>query len=363
MLRFWSILAAFLFFLSLLVHTSTFFFDPIARFPAVMLIHVAIFVPFGAAIYYTTTLPGSRQDQQDVITNHAPRPLALLAGAFFLYALVNFAIFMVLSEGGSATRRGDQYVLHSHGTVLRHLTEAEFHQHQAYVVRGFSGHWMAFSAAAWTFLTSIRNWRKLPRAGPPSSDEPSLAAKLFGDNKPSPHYPILRAAFFALVVYVPCVAMILTATPLLCAIAAIPIVIAAILAFRRRNRFPHAAPANALGCLSTIPNAFLAIFMGRYAIEFIYVALTAGLHAAITHSVSVSFPRSGPSQLSTGQPLNNRLWAALMIFVQFPLFALGIIGLTHLAEHIGRLLQLPWRRLFARLSTPSISRYAERGQG
>jgi hypothetical protein len=56
--------------------------------------------------------------------------------------------------------------------------------------------------------------------------------------------------------------------------------------------------------------------------------------------VAVTFPREGPAQLSNGELLDNRLWAALMVLVMFPLFVIGTIGLTYLAEHVGRLVEV-----------------------
>ena len=80
--------------------------------------------------------------------------------------------------------------------------------------------------------------------------------------------------------------------------------------------------------------------MGWLVAEFIYLAIYAGPAAALTHRVAVTFPREGPSQLSNGELLHNRAWAALMIFVLFPLFAFGTVGLTYLAEHVGRLVEV-----------------------
>ena len=48
--------------------------------------------------------------------------------------------------------------------------------------------------------------------------------------------------------------------------------------------------------------------------------------------MEVTFPRAGPAQLSNGDLLHNHVWAALMILVMFPLFAVGTVGLTYLAE-------------------------------
>ena len=54
-------------------------------------------------------------------------------------------MFFVQSHGGGPEVRDGQYLLTSHGAVLRVLTEEQYHWYRALVVRGFSGHWMLFS--------------------------------------------------------------------------------------------------------------------------------------------------------------------------------------------------------------------------
>jgi hypothetical protein len=62
----------------------------------------------------------------------------------FVYALVNFALFASRSGGGNADILNGEYVLRSHGHVLAHLTESQYHLHKATEIRGFSGHWLLF---------------------------------------------------------------------------------------------------------------------------------------------------------------------------------------------------------------------------
>jgi hypothetical protein len=64
--------------------------------------------------------------------------------AFFAYAIINFALFIFLSRGGVPDVRDGKYVLHNHGQVVRELSENEYEWQKAYVIRGFSGHWMVF---------------------------------------------------------------------------------------------------------------------------------------------------------------------------------------------------------------------------
>jgi hypothetical protein len=73
-----------------------------------------------------------------------PRWARYTVKAFFAYAFINFALFFFLSRGGTPDVRDGKYVLHNHGNVIRELSEDEYELQTAYVVRGFSGHWMIF---------------------------------------------------------------------------------------------------------------------------------------------------------------------------------------------------------------------------
>jgi hypothetical protein len=98
----WTAVAAAVFLASLAVHLSTFTgLDPQEAVPRVMLLHLAIFPPFVAAIIYARQAAGRDKDALKRVIAQAPRRLRVLAGAFFAYAMVNFATFVVLPEGGT----------------------------------------------------------------------------------------------------------------------------------------------------------------------------------------------------------------------------------------------------------------------
>ena len=350
MLRVWSTLAALVLALSILIHIATFSIDPLARLPHLLFFTFAIIPPFLAALYYASTLPGPTSARADAAMMRAPLPLRILAIALFAYTLVNGALHAVASEGGVPEKRGDIYVLHSHNTILRHLTEAEFHQHQAYAIRGFSSVWMLFSAGSLTLLIGAARARNsAPIEPPPSAPAPP-------PDPPAPELPpqptTLSAGLTALVFYLLCLLMIGSGKPFLSLITTIPVIAAAVLAIQRRRGFPHAAFESIIGCLAVFPNALIASFMGRRVAEFIYLAIAVSPSAALTHSVAITFPDAGPSQLTSGALLDNRLWAALMLFIQFPLFAVGTLGLTYLAEHVGRLLEVRHPRPYDTATPP-----------
>lgn len=86
----------------------------------------------------------SQRAALDELTRFVPWRLRALCGAFFIYAFVNFGLFVKNMEGGVPGRDGDNYYLHSHGRKIRDLAEKEYRQFHVYEVRGFSGHWMVF---------------------------------------------------------------------------------------------------------------------------------------------------------------------------------------------------------------------------
>jgi hypothetical protein len=351
----WCWFAAAVLIVSLVVHVSTFLgIDPVEKWPGVMFLHVAIFPPFIAAIYYANRIGGPKQGRQDRVFNSAPLWLRILAGVFFAYALVNFAIFIVLVEGGGPHERDGKYYVMSHGIIFRELSPAEYHQQQAYIVRGFSGHWMLFSSASLMMLFGAARLRRRSTGSPvatsASPTEQNAAPAVTGEvaeqagtkehaNRP-PQPTTVRKGVVALVVYVACLALIFSDQPALGVVAVPPVTIAMVLAMRRRRGFPYRAFESCIGCLTVFPNGMIASVMGRLVAEFIYLAIYVGLGPALSHEVTVTFPRDGPAQLSDGELLHLRVWAALMIFVMFPLFAVGTIGLTYLTEHVGRLVEV-----------------------
>lgn len=345
MLIAWCWAAAAVLIVSLAAHVSTFLgIDPMTRWPGVMFIHVAIFPPFIAAICYANRIGGPEEKRQEKAMNAAPRWLRILTGFFFVYTFVNFAIFIVLNEGGGPEERDGKYLLMSHGRVIREITEEEYHRQQAYVVRGFSGHWMMFSCAALMLLVGASRLRGVPSEAPAARVDSTEEEECEAKAEPPPEPITVLNGVVSLVVYVACLALIFSGRPVLSVVAVLPVIISVVLAARRRHGFPHRRFETYIGCLAVFPNAIIASLMGKRVAEFIYLALYVGLGAASGHEVAVTFPKEGPSQLSNGELLDNRLWSGLMLFVQFPLLAVGTIGLTCLAEQVGRLVEVRRRK-------------------
>lgn len=128
--------------------------------PGIMLIHVAIFPPFIAAILYGNKVKRVQGRNQQQLLKLAPKWMRTLFYVSFAYAFVNFALFFILSGGNTPIKQDGKFVLKQHGRLVREISEEEYHRQRAYIVRGFSGHWMMFSAAAMTMLTGVAQCRK-----------------------------------------------------------------------------------------------------------------------------------------------------------------------------------------------------------
>ncbi len=117
--------------------------------PYISLLHVGIFVVWVPAI-----LGLKKKQQADGVVGKqgsslksamaaTPKWMSTIAMAGFVYAFINFGIFM-LSEQGEAAIRNGHFVLETHGHFVRDLTEKEYRHLLPNDTRGFSGHWVLF---------------------------------------------------------------------------------------------------------------------------------------------------------------------------------------------------------------------------
>ncbi len=139
-------------------HFSTFLgVNPQRVFPPVWILHILIFVIWIPVVVSSRRIrtEDNRRDFWKIASRHAPGWMKSLSTALFAYALFNFFFtIFVLNEGGVPAVLNGKKVIHSHGKVIRELTDAEYEAHQAYSVRTFSGHWMIFYATGMTVLYS-----------------------------------------------------------------------------------------------------------------------------------------------------------------------------------------------------------------
>jgi hypothetical protein len=131
------------FFVSLLVHLLTFAgVDVSSRFPYVWSLHIGglflVWIPF----VLLNRSGFGKQLKFGEMTSGVPTWASLIVAAVFAYMILNFILCDHLLGGGGADIVNGQYVLTSHGHILAHLTEREYHLDRAYELRMFSGGWL-----------------------------------------------------------------------------------------------------------------------------------------------------------------------------------------------------------------------------
>ena len=99
----------------------------------------------------------SSKEFQSRLLGAVPGVLRVACVLVFLYAIVNFALFMFLMEGGSPGIKDGQPYLHHRGRKVRDLTMEEYRRLLAYEARGFSGHWMVFSLLPTVYFLSVHS--------------------------------------------------------------------------------------------------------------------------------------------------------------------------------------------------------------
>jgi hypothetical protein len=117
--------------------------DVTERIPLVWLPHVGIFVVFIPFIFSARKVLGAKPSLSD-IRALLPGWVILAGAALLIYVIINFAIFVVSTQGGSPLIQEGKYVLQNHGQLIREISQAEYTTFQANELRGFSGHWLVF---------------------------------------------------------------------------------------------------------------------------------------------------------------------------------------------------------------------------
>ncbi len=146
--------------LSAVVHISTFFgIDPNAETSIFWLLHLFVFIAIIGGAYFVDQAVDGDKHKHHLVIKSSPAWLKYLTGAFFVYGIFNFTVFLALSEG-TPDYDGARYSLQDHGNFIREITEQEFHQAQALVARGFSGHWMLFYSLALLLLIGAYRYHR-----------------------------------------------------------------------------------------------------------------------------------------------------------------------------------------------------------
>jgi hypothetical protein len=112
---------------------------------------IAVFIPF--VIVLKAENPNQHEFRSSPkefyrkIFKYAPNWMRILAVAGFIYAFFNFFYFFLNHDGDISLEAG-KYVVKKHGRFLRYATEEEYIASKPLMLRGFSGHWIAFYGIA-----------------------------------------------------------------------------------------------------------------------------------------------------------------------------------------------------------------------
>jgi glycerol uptake facilitator-like aquaporin len=143
---------------SLVVHLATFIgVDFRTVLPAVMWLHVGSILAGLPVVWIFQRLYRKvpRKELWKAATRCAPKWMTKTMMGVFAYALLTFVLMnFVFNHGGVPSELDGRKVLHSHGRVIRYLSDQEFERHQLYTLRSFSAHWLAFYTIAFTVLYS-----------------------------------------------------------------------------------------------------------------------------------------------------------------------------------------------------------------
>lgn len=162
--------------LALVVHLlSVASIDVTDKVPFVWVLHLGIFVVVVPAVI-SLEKDKEIKDHLKSKTTFIPPPVSLFIEIYrlrkppvwliviaitgFIYGIINFILFLKSSHLGSPSIRDGQYILHNHGTLVKILTEQEYHHYKANEVRGFSGHWLFFYSIAATILHPFNKQKK-----------------------------------------------------------------------------------------------------------------------------------------------------------------------------------------------------------
>jgi hypothetical protein len=130
-------LAGFGLVLSLIVHASTFFGVSSPLGELTWSLHIGLFIVWFPAVIVANRLAKDfkQKDFWKAVLRACPRWMKSLTFFFFVYAIINFTLWVILDIGGGFAKGSGSKTPPN-------------------VLKGFSGHWMAFYSAAMAILYS-----------------------------------------------------------------------------------------------------------------------------------------------------------------------------------------------------------------
>ncbi len=154
-------------FLSLLVHIPLFIgLNTQDSFINPFILHAGIFIVFIPSLFIFLTENKEKTDKEGRVNpmktlyDESPKLLLGIVSIMYFYAIINFVIF-IMTMNGSPSNHDGKYILNSHGTIIKELSYEEYKYYRRLEIKGFSGHWMLFYAAALLLSNPFRKNKKI----------------------------------------------------------------------------------------------------------------------------------------------------------------------------------------------------------
>jgi hypothetical protein len=130
--------------------------DVQARWPFVWVLHLGLFLVFFPFVISCRKRLGPRPSLAELRAIF-PHWIVVLAMVILAYAVLNFVLFIMATQGGNPDIRDGKHVLLNHGKLVRELTASEYSALRANEVRGFSGHWLVFYFIPFAYFMFRKN--------------------------------------------------------------------------------------------------------------------------------------------------------------------------------------------------------------
>jgi hypothetical protein len=140
--------------------------DVAEYYPPVWFLHIGIFIVFIPFVLSSRKILGAHPSLA-AMRALVPGWVFVAGLAVFIYAIVNFALFIAATQGGNPSMEAGKYLLKNHGRLIRELSQAEYVALRANELRGFSGHWLFFYFVAFAYFMFAK--RPGPSNQPPGS--------------------------------------------------------------------------------------------------------------------------------------------------------------------------------------------------
>jgi hypothetical protein len=159
----WCIFAGAVLIGSVVAHVSTFLgVDLMAVLPGLVTFQFLWSAPVVAAGWYSNKAAGGATGRMVWLRRSVAPWMYRFMQLLIVYVIINIVMLVGQTWHGRPEEQNGKYVLSSHGSIVREITEEEYHQHRVFIARGASGAWMCLFGMALIFLVGVVRSRSQP---------------------------------------------------------------------------------------------------------------------------------------------------------------------------------------------------------